>query len=166
MIEYITILFNLSVTTCQISALWKSSLIISIPMPGKDTSHTSSYRPIAFLCPCAKGIETLILPTINKYLLHAPDQHDFIPEHSDHLSSAAVNNRHRNGIQPEEAPPATMRWMSCYLRGRQAKTCFRGVKLTSRKLNTGILQGTTLSSSLLCFYIADMPRPTEPVKWV
>ena len=30
-IEYITTLFNLSVTTCQIPAIWKSSLIIPIP---------------------------------------------------------------------------------------------------------------------------------------
>ena len=36
-IEYITTLFNLSVTTCQIPAIWKSSLIIPIPNPGKDT---------------------------------------------------------------------------------------------------------------------------------
>ena len=38
-IEYITALFNLSVTNCQIPAIWKSSLIIPIPKPGKDTSQ-------------------------------------------------------------------------------------------------------------------------------
>ena len=37
-IEYITALFNLSVTNCQIPAIWKSSLIIPIPKPDKDTS--------------------------------------------------------------------------------------------------------------------------------
>ena len=42
-IEYITALINLSVTNCQIPAIWKSSLIISIPKPGKDTSQGSSY---------------------------------------------------------------------------------------------------------------------------
>ena len=41
-IEYITALFNLSVTNCQIPAIWKSSLIIPIPKPGKDTSQGSS----------------------------------------------------------------------------------------------------------------------------
>ena len=49
-IEYIAALFNLSVTTCQIPAIWKSSLIISIPKPGKDTSVGTSYRPISLLC--------------------------------------------------------------------------------------------------------------------
>ena len=45
-------------------------------------------------------------------------------------------------------------------------TCFRGVKSTSRKVNTGVPQGSKLSPSLLSFYIADMPRLTDPVKWV
>ena len=61
---------------------------------------------------------------------------------------------------------ATARWLSCYLRGRQAKTCFRGVKSTSRKVNTGVPQGYKLSPSLFNFYIADIPRPTKPVKRV
>ena len=65
-IKYITALFNLSVTTCQIPAIWKSSLIIPIPKPGKDTSVGTSYRPISLLCPAAKVLESLILPTINK----------------------------------------------------------------------------------------------------
>ena len=79
-IEYITALFNLSVTTCQIPAIWKSSLIIPIPKPSQDTSVGTSYRPILLLCPAAKVLESL--PTINKYLKPAPDQHGFRPDHS------------------------------------------------------------------------------------
>ena len=53
-IECITTIFNLSVTTWQIPAIWKSSLIIPIPKPGKDTSQGTSYRPISLLGPAAK----------------------------------------------------------------------------------------------------------------
>ena len=197
-IEYITALFNLSVTTCQIPAIWKSSLIIPIPKPGKDTSQGTSYRPISLLCPAAKVMESLLLPTVNKYLLPAQDQHGFRREHSTtsallqlttdiaggfnqrkppdrtvcvavDLSAAFDTVCHNNllsKINRSQLPPATARWLSCYMRGRQAKTCFRGVKSTSWKVNTGVPQGSRLSPSLFSFYIADMPRPTDPVKRV
>ena len=46
----------------------------------------------------------------------------------------------------------------------QAKTCFRGVKSMSKKVNTVVPQGSKLS--LFSFYIADMRRPSEPGKRV
>ena len=172
-IEYITALFNLSVTTCRIPAIWKSSLIIPIPKPAKDTSVGTSYRPISLLCPAAKVLESLILPTIQP----APDQHGFRPDHSttsallqmityitmgfnqrkppDRMICVAVDlsaafdtvchNNLLSKINRSQLPPATARWLSCYLRGGQDKTCFRGVKSTSRKVNTGVPQGSKLS---------------------
>ena len=53
--------------------------------------------------------------------------------------------------------PAITRWLS-YLRGRQTATYFRG-----SKSSTNIVR-TKLSPSLFNYYIADMPRPTPPVK--
>ena len=53
------------------------------------------------------------------------------------LSAAFDTVCHNNllsKINRSQLPPATARWLSCYLRGRQAKTCFRGVKSTSRKV--------------------------------
>ena len=85
------------------------------------------------------------------------------------LSAAFDTVCHNNllsKINKSQLPPATARWLSCYLRGRQAKTCFRGVKSTSRKVNTGVPLDSKLSPPLLSFYIADMPRPTDPVKRV
>ena len=50
-IEYLTALFNDSVTSCRIPAIWKSSSVIPIPKSGKDSSLGTSYRPITLLCP-------------------------------------------------------------------------------------------------------------------
>ena len=142
-------------------------------------------------------MESLFLPTINKYLIPAQDQHGFRREHSTtsallQLTDVAVgfnqwkppdrtfcvavdlsaafdtvcHNNLLSKINRSHLPPATARWLSCYLRGRQAKTCFRGVKSTSMKINTGVPQGSKLSPSRSSFYIADIPIPTEPVKRV
>ena len=62
-------------------------------------------------------------------------------------------------------PPAITRWLSCYLRGKQAATSFRGTKSSTRIVRTGV-QGSKLSPSLFNYYIADMPMPTPPVKRV
>ena len=72
------------------------------------------------------------------------------------------HNKLLSKINRSPLPPATSRWLSIYLRGRQAKT----VKSSSRKVYAGVPQGSKLSPSLFSFYIADMPTPTEPVKRV
>ena len=81
-IEYLTALFNDSITSCRIPAIWKSSIVIPIPKPGKDASPGTSYRSISLLCPAAKDMEGLILTTINTHLLPAFDQHGFRHGHS------------------------------------------------------------------------------------
>ena len=194
-IECITALFNLSVTKCHIPAMWKSSLIIPIPKPGKDTSQGSSYRHISLLYPAAKVLETRILPIINKYLQPAPDQHGFRQEHSTisallqlttdiamgfnqrkppdrtvcvaiDLSAAfdtVCHNKLLSKIIRSHIPPATWRWRSCYIRGRQAKTCFSGVKSPSMKVNTGVpwLQTVAITVQFLHSWHADANRTSR-----
>ena len=81
-IEYLTALFNDSVTSCRIPAIWKPSIVIPIPKPGKDSSLGTSYRPISLLCLATKVMEVLILTTVNTHLLPASDQHGFRTGHS------------------------------------------------------------------------------------
>ena len=46
-IEYLTAIINDSVTSCRIPTIWKSSIVIPIPKPSKDSSIGTSYRPIS-----------------------------------------------------------------------------------------------------------------------
>ena len=195
-IEYLTALFNDSVTSCRIPSIWKSSIVIPIPKPGKDCSLSTSYRPISLLCPAAKVMEALLLPTVNSHLLPSADQHGFRPGHSTtsallQLTSdiaTGFNQRkppHRtvcvavdltaafdtvnhnvllSKIVRSTLPEATCRWLSNYLRGRQSVTSCRGVKSKARIVHTGVPQGSKMSPTVFSFYLADMPRPTEPVK--
>ena len=66
-IEYITALFTNSVD------------LGVIPKPDKDCSLSTSYRPISLLCPAAKVMEALLLPTINNHLVPSAAQNDFRP---------------------------------------------------------------------------------------
>ena len=51
-----------------------------------------------------------------------------------------------------------------YIRSRQSVTSCRGVKSEARIFHTGVPQGSKLSPTLFSLYIADMPRPIEPVR--
>ena len=108
-IEYITALFNLSATTCRIPAIWKLSLIIPIPKPGKDTSQGTSYRPISLICPVAKVLESLFLPSINKYLIPAQDQYGFRSEHSTTSALLQLTTDVAVGFNQRKPPDRSLR---------------------------------------------------------
>ena len=81
-----------------------------------------------------------------------------------YLSTAFDTVCHNNlllKINRSQLPPALAPRFSCYLRGRQSKTCFRCVKSTFRKVNTGVQQGSKLSPSLFSFYIAQNHRSSQ-----
>ena len=196
--EHLTALYNDSLKSCRLPSIWKTSLVIPIPKPGKDSSQGTSYRPISLLCPSAKVLEVLILPSINEFLSPAKDQHGFRPRHSTISAllqlttdiETGFNQRkppHRtvcvaidltaafdtlshdtliSKIAGSSLPPPITRWLSCYLRGRQAATSFRGTKSSTRIVRTGVPHGSKLSPSLFNYYIADMPMPSPPVKRV
>ena len=96
----------------------------------------------------------------------APDRPVCVAVDLSAASDTVCHNNLLSTINRSQVPPATAWWLSSYLRGRQANTCFRWVKSTYRKVNTGVPQGSKLSPSLFSFYIANMPRPTDLVKRV
>ena len=158
--EHLTSLYNDSLKSCHLPSIWKTSLVIPIPKPGKDSSQGTSYRPISPLCPAANVFVAFILPSINKFISAVKDQHGFRPRHSTTYAllqlttdiETGFNQRkppHRivcvaidltaafdtvshdiliSKITGSSLPPAITRWLSCYLRGRQAATSFRGIK--------------------------------------
>ena len=179
--EHLTSLYNDSLKSCRLPSIWKTSLIIPIPKPGKDSSHGTSYMPISLLCPDVKILEALILPSINEFISPAKDQHGFRPRHSNtsallqlttdietcfnqlkpphrtvcvaiDLTAAFDTVSHDtliSNIAVMALPPVITRWLSCYLRGRQAATSFRGTKSSTRIVRTGVPQVSKLSPSLL-----------------
>ena len=81
-----------------------------------------------------------------------------------HLQTNTDSDLRLSKIVRSTLPEATCRWLSNYLRGRQSVTSCRGVKSKARTVHTGAPQGSKMSPTLFSFYLADMPRPTEPVK--
>ena len=47
--EHLTALYNYSLKSFRLPSIWKTSLVIPIPKPGKDSSQGNCYRPILLL---------------------------------------------------------------------------------------------------------------------
>lgn len=60
-------LFNLSLSTCEIPAVWKCARITPLHKGG-DVLDTNNYRPISIICSIAKVFEKLIYNQLSHYL--------------------------------------------------------------------------------------------------
>ena len=80
--KHLTALYNDSLKSCRLMSIWKTSLVVPILKPGKESSQGISYTPISLLWTAATVLEALILPSMNKFLSPAKDQHGFRPKHS------------------------------------------------------------------------------------
>ena len=107
-IEYPTALFNDSVTSCRIPSIWKSSIVIQIPKAGKDSSLSTSYRHISLLCPAAKVMEALLLPTVNNHLVPSADQHSFRTGHSTTSALLQLTSDLATGFNQRKPPHRTV----------------------------------------------------------
>ena len=80
--SYLTNIFNLSISTGQISEIRHNAIIIPILKPGKDNNIGKNWRLISLLCPAAKTLEKLLLPNILTNIPFNPAQHSFLLKHS------------------------------------------------------------------------------------
>ena len=70
-------MFQTSLNTGVIPSIWKTARIIPLLKPGKPDDTGQNCRPISFLSPLVKALETLLLPTLTEHLLMTDHQHGF-----------------------------------------------------------------------------------------
>ena len=96
-LTFLTKIYNASLKSCHIPALWKTSMVISLTKSGKDSKLSGSCRPVSLLCPAVKTLESLLLLSITEHLPPETHQHGFRPGHSTvsallHLSSSIADD--------------------------------------------------------------------------
>ena len=88
----LTDLFNLSLSSCELPAIWKCARITPLHKGG-DILDCNNYRPISIICSVAKVFEKLIYNQLSQYFttnnLLSPFQSGFRPNHS--TASALLN---------------------------------------------------------------------------
>ena len=107
-LAFLTELFNLSVAGINITAIWKSSVIILILKAEKPHEQGRSYRPISLLCPAFKILKRLILPAIVEALGTRLSQHGFKPRHSIALALLLISARVVSGFNQRKPPSRTI----------------------------------------------------------
>ena len=107
-ITFLTKIFNLSLKTCEIPDIWKSSIIIPLPKPGKDHSESTAYRPVSLLCPAIKVMERLLLPILDHHLQVPDFQHGFRKNHSTITALHDFNQDVSEGFNKNIPPDRTV----------------------------------------------------------
>ena len=93
--EHLTALYNDSLKSCRLPSIWKISLVIPIPKPGKDSSQGTSYRPISLLCPAAKVLEAPSCPQSTNFSHQLKINTSSDPDTQLHLPSSSLQRTSR-----------------------------------------------------------------------
>ena len=96
------------VNTSLLPAIWKSSIVIPIPKPGKDSSRGTSYRPISLRYPATKVLKALMLTSVITHLLPAAYQHGFLPGHSTTSALLQLTSNDMTGFNQRKPPHRTI----------------------------------------------------------
>ena len=61
-LQYLTHLYSLSVSHCNITAIWKHAIIATVTKPNKPADLGTSYRLIYLLCSAVMVLERFLQP--------------------------------------------------------------------------------------------------------
>ena len=169
-INYITNIINLSISTGQISEIWHNTIIIPILKTGKDNNIGKKWRPISLLCPAAKTLDKLLLSKILIHIPFNPAQHGLQPRHSTCIALSTNTTDIATGFSRKKPTHRTVlvaldltaafdnvdtnmlstirRWLYNYVQNRHAKVHFWQNKSKSRKVKTT----SSVSSALQLLY--------------
>ena len=133
-------------------------LINTIPMPEHQHGIRKGHSTTTALCntteKIAYGINQKIPPA--RTVLVALDLKRFF-----HTVNHEVLHQM---ILKSKLPSFLRRWLYGYLTGREQRTQYEGQLSKSIKLKSGVPQGGVLSPFLFCWYMKDMPKPSEGVE--
>ena len=107
-VEYLTRIYNLSLSRSVIPDIWKKSVVVPLLKPGKSAQESNSYRPVSLLCPAIKILERLILPTMTEHLPIPDFQHGFRKNHSTLTALNEFNDDVTNGFNQKIPPDRTV----------------------------------------------------------
>ena len=107
-VEYLTQIFNLSLSRSVIPGIWKKSVVVPLLKPGKSAQESNSYRPVSLLCPAIKILERLILPIMTEHLPIPDFQHGFRKNHSTITALNEFNDNVTNGFNKKIPPDRTV----------------------------------------------------------
>ena len=93
-INYLTNIFNLSISTGQIPEIWHKAIIIPILKPGKDNNIGKNWRPISLLCQAAKNTDTQPFPPCSTWPSNRNTQHAMSTITVD-IAAGSPNSAHR-----------------------------------------------------------------------
>ena len=104
-LDVLTDIFNLTIKTNAIPAIWKIATIVPILKPGKNPTIAASYRPVSLLSNVSKILERLVLAKITPDLTFSPTQHGFRSQHSTTTLLTNLSQKILQGLNNSKPAP-------------------------------------------------------------
>ncbi|CAH2207658.1 jg5581 [Pararge aegeria aegeria] len=186
----LTRLFNGIMRTGHFPTIWKGSLVVMIPKPGKNILKLESYRPISLLPTTSKLFEVLLLRKMHPHLSPRPEQFGFRSEHSNtqqlsrvlHLLTGALNKKERvvaafpdmekafdrvwhEGLLYKctmtPIPKRIVHVLRSFLANRTFQVRIEGTLSSARPMMAGVPQGSCLSPALYSLFTDNIPTSND-----